>query len=114
MERPTFSVAVKHLEGLMSGLSFYHNHQADLSSPGSGGSGSLLPQQSAPLPKLYSDPPTDIHACESSVPGRTESFSKLNRSDTVRPRSQPLQPQASSSQNQLHQVEEDFSKKPRH
>ncbi|KAE9386441.1 kinase-like protein [Gymnopus androsaceus JB14] len=92
MERPTFSVVVKHLEGLMSGLSFYRDRQADLSSPGSGGSGSSPPQQSAPLPKLYSDPPTDMHVSESSVPGRMESFSGLNRSDTVRPRSQPPQP----------------------
>ncbi|KAE9393044.1 kinase-like protein [Gymnopus androsaceus JB14] len=110
MERPTFSVVVKHLEGLMSRLSFYRDRQADLSSPGSGGSGPSPPQKSAPLPKLYSDPPTDMHVSESSVPGRMESFSGLNRSDTVRPRSQP---HASSSQND-HQADQNFSAKPRH
>ncbi|KAE9386448.1 hypothetical protein BT96DRAFT_524391 [Gymnopus androsaceus JB14] len=95
MERPMFSQVVKHLEGLMSGSSSHRDRQADLSSFGS------PPQQSASLARLYSDPPTDMYASKSSVPGQTEFFSKLNRSNTVRPRSQP---QASSSQNKHHQA----------
>ncbi|KAE9382641.1 hypothetical protein BT96DRAFT_1010290 [Gymnopus androsaceus JB14] len=71
-----YSTAAKHLEGLMSGLSFYRDRQTDSIESWLCGS-SHPPQQFAPSTETILGPPTDMHASESSVPGRTESFSGL-------------------------------------